>query len=42
MGEALAREGKGVRFVPLEGRSHNDIPDLPALLLSEIRRGGGV
>jgi hypothetical protein len=42
MGEALARAGRGVRFLPLEGRAHNDIPDLPALLLGEIRRGGGV
>ena len=42
MGEALARAGKGVRFLPLEGRTHNDIPDLPGLLLAEIRRGGGV
>ncbi len=42
MGERLAAAGKNVRFVPLEGRTHNDIPDLPALLLSEIRRGGGV
>lgn len=41
MGEALARAGKGVRFVPLEGRMHNDIPDLAARLLAEIRRGGG-
>lgn len=41
MGEALARAGRGVRFVPLEGRTHNDIPDLAARLLEEIRRGGG-
>lgn len=40
MGEALARAGKGVRFIPLPGRTHNDIPDLPALLIDEIRRGG--
>ncbi len=38
MGEALARAGRNVRFLPLEGRSHNDIPDLPALLLGEIAR----
>ncbi len=38
MGEALARAGKGIRFVPLEGRNHNDVPDLPERLLSEIRR----
>ncbi len=42
MGEELARAGKGVRFLPLEGRSHNEIPDLPALLLAEIRRSRGV
>lgn len=42
MGERLAAAGKNIRFVPLEGRTHNDIPDLPALLLAEIRRGGGV
>ncbi|MFI5180553.1 MAG: alpha/beta hydrolase [Thermoanaerobaculia bacterium] len=42
MGEALARAGKHIRFLPLEGRNHNDIPDLPALLLAEIRREGGV
>lgn len=42
MGTALARAGKGVRLVPLEERTHNDIPDLPALLIGEIRRGGGV
>ena len=38
MGERLARAGKDLRFVPLEGRGHNDIPDLAALLLAEIRR----
>ena len=38
MGERLAAAGRGVRFVPLDGRGHNDIPDLPALLLSEIER----
>jgi fermentation-respiration switch protein FrsA (DUF1100 family) len=37
MGEALARAGKNVRFVPLEGRTHNDIPDLASLLLSAVR-----
>jgi hypothetical protein len=42
MGERLAAAGKGVRFLPLQGRTHNDIPDLSALLLVEIRRGGGV
>jgi hypothetical protein len=42
MGERLAAAGKGVRFLPLEGRTHNDIPDLPALLLAEIRHGGRV
>lgn len=42
MGETLARAGKGIRFVPLDGRTHNDIPDLPALLIAEIRRRGGV
>ena len=41
MGEALARAGKNVRFLPLEGRTHNDLPELPALLLAEIRREGG-
>lgn len=41
MGETLARAGKGVRFVPLEGRTHNDIPDLAARLLSEIRGASG-
>ncbi|HQR68617.1 MAG TPA: alpha/beta hydrolase, partial [Thermoanaerobaculia bacterium] len=41
MGEVLARAGRNVRFLALEGRTHNDIPDLPALLLAEIRRGTG-
>lgn len=38
MGSALAGAGKDVRFLPLEGRNHNDIPDLPALLLGQIRK----
>ncbi len=42
MGEKLAAAGKNVRFLPLEGRTHNDIPDLPALLLSRIRAEAGV
>ena len=37
MGEALARAGRTVRFLPLEGRTHNDIPELDARLLEEIR-----
>jgi fermentation-respiration switch protein FrsA (DUF1100 family) len=37
MGRRLAAAGRNVRFVPLEGRGHNDIPDLPCLLLNEIR-----
>jgi fermentation-respiration switch protein FrsA (DUF1100 family) len=41
MGEALARTGRRIRLVPLEGRTHNDIPDLAARLLAEIRRNGG-
>jgi hypothetical protein len=37
MGEALARAGKNVRFLPLLGRTHNDIPELAERLLDEIR-----
>jgi fermentation-respiration switch protein FrsA (DUF1100 family) len=42
MGEALARAARDVRFVPLDGRTHNDIPDLAAHLLAEIQGRGGV
>lgn len=41
MGETLARAGKGIRFVPLDGRTHNDIPDLATRLLDEIRDASG-
>jgi fermentation-respiration switch protein FrsA (DUF1100 family) len=42
MGETLARAGQGVRFIPLDGRTHNDLPGLAALLLAEIRGRDGV
>jgi uncharacterized protein len=38
MGERLAAAGTDVRFIPLEGRGHNDIPDLAGLLVAEIAR----
>jgi fermentation-respiration switch protein FrsA (DUF1100 family) len=38
MGETLARAIPGARFVPLEGRGHNDIPELAALVAGEIAR----
>ncbi len=38
MGRRLAAAGRNVRFVPLEGRTHNDLPELPRLLVAEIRR----
>jgi fermentation-respiration switch protein FrsA (DUF1100 family) len=41
MGRRLAAAGRNVRFVPLEGRTHNDLPELPRLLLAEIRRAHG-
>jgi fermentation-respiration switch protein FrsA (DUF1100 family) len=41
MGRRLAAAGRNVRFVPLEGRTHNDLPELPRLLVSEIRRALG-
>ena len=37
MGRRVAAAGRNVRFVPLDGRGHNDIPDLPRLLRDEIR-----
>ena len=41
MGRRLAAAGRNVRFIPLEGRTHNDLPELPRLLVSEIRRALG-
>jgi pimeloyl-ACP methyl ester carboxylesterase len=41
MGRRLAAVGRNVRFVPLEGRTHNDLPELPSLLVTEIRRTPG-
>jgi len=38
MGKRLAAAGRDVRLVALEGRGHNDIPELPRLLLAEIAR----
>jgi len=38
MGRRLATAGRNVRFIPLEGRTHNDLPELPSLLVTEIRR----
>ena len=38
MGRRLAAAGRNVRFIPLEGRGHNDLPELPGLLAGEIRR----
>ncbi len=41
MGRRLAEAGRNVRFIPLEGRTHNDLPELPRLLAEEIRRALG-
>jgi hypothetical protein len=41
MGRRLASAGRNVRFIPVEGRTHNDLPELPRLLVSEIRRALG-
>ncbi|MGZ5429681.1 MAG: alpha/beta hydrolase, partial [Thermoanaerobaculia bacterium] len=41
MGRRLAAAGRNVRFIPLEGRTHNDLPELPRLLAEEIRRALG-
>jgi fermentation-respiration switch protein FrsA (DUF1100 family) len=38
MGRRLAAAGQNVRFIPLEGRTHNDLPELPRLIAEEIRR----
>ena len=38
MGRRLAAAGRNVRFIPLEGRTHNDLPELPQLIAQEIRR----
>ncbi len=34
MGRRLAAAGRNVRFIPLEGRTHNDLPELPRLLVT--------
>jgi hypothetical protein len=36
MGERLARSRPGTAFVPLEGLGHNDIPDVPGLILRAV------
>lgn len=41
MGRRLAAAGRNVRFIPLEGRTHNDLPELPRLLMAEIHRKPG-
>jgi uncharacterized protein len=41
MGRRLAAAGRNVRFIPLEGRGHNDLPELPHLISAEIRRALG-
>jgi uncharacterized protein len=41
MGRRLAAAGRNVRFIPLEGRTHNDLPELPRLIAEEIRRALG-
>ena len=41
MGRRLAAAGRNVRFIPLEGRGHNDLPELPHLIAEEIRRALG-
>jgi fermentation-respiration switch protein FrsA (DUF1100 family) len=41
MGRRLAAAGRNVKFIPLEGRTHNDLPELPRLLAEEIRRALG-
>ncbi|HEX2758203.1 MAG TPA: alpha/beta hydrolase [Thermoanaerobaculia bacterium] len=41
MGRRLAAAGRNVRFIALEGRTHNDLPELPRLLAEEIRRALG-
>jgi pimeloyl-ACP methyl ester carboxylesterase len=40
-GRRLAAAGRIVRFIPLEGRGHNDLPELPHLIAEEIRRAPG-
>ncbi len=41
MGRRLAAAGRNVRFIPLEGRGHNDLPELPRLIVEEIHRALG-
>jgi uncharacterized protein len=41
MGRRLAGAGRNVRFIPVEGRGHNDMPELPRLIAEEIRRASG-
>jgi fermentation-respiration switch protein FrsA (DUF1100 family) len=41
MGRRLAAAGRNVRLVPIEGRTHNDLPELPRLLVEEVRRALG-
>lgn len=41
MGRRLAAAGRNVRFIPLEGRTHNDLPEIPRLIEEEIRRMPG-
>ena len=38
MGRRLAAAGRSVRLIPVEGRGHNDLPDLGRLFVEEIRR----
>ncbi|MGA7990747.1 MAG: alpha/beta hydrolase [Thermoanaerobaculia bacterium] len=37
MGRRLAAAGRNVRFIPLEGRTHNDLPELGRLIAEQIR-----
>jgi fermentation-respiration switch protein FrsA (DUF1100 family) len=37
MGRRVSAAGRNVRFIPVEGRGHNDLPDLARFLADEIR-----
>lgn len=41
MGRRLAAAGRNVRFIPLEGRTHNDLPELPRLIAEQIHAALG-
>jgi hypothetical protein len=41
MSRRLAAAGRNVRLIPLEGRGHNDLPEIPRLIAEEIGRALG-